>query len=58
MNNVSKFKYNNVLIQCSYEQVSNLQSLSYGIIVNGNITQYEYVITCNGLNGSGNDTLL
>ena len=48
MKNVSNLKYNNVLIQCSNEQVSNIQCLSYGIIADGNITQYEYVLNCNG----------
>ena len=44
MKNVSNFKYNNVLIQSTNEQVSNIQSISYGIIADGNITQYEYVL--------------
>ena len=48
MKNVSKPKYNNVLLECSNEQVSNIQYLSYSIIANGNITQYEYVLNCNG----------
>ena len=48
MKNVSKFKYNNVLIECSNEQVSNIRSLSYDIIANGNNTQCEYVPNCNG----------
>ena len=38
MNNVSNFKYNNVLIECSNEQVSNIRSLSNGVIADGNIT--------------------
>ena len=51
MKNVSNLKYNNVLLQCSNEQVNNIRSLSYGIIANGNITQYEYVLNCNGSKG-------
>jgi hypothetical protein len=48
MNNVSNFKYNNVLIQSTNEQVSNNWSISYGIIADGNIIKYEYVLNCNG----------
>ena len=38
MKNVTNFKYNNVLIQFTNEQVSNIQSLAYGNIADGNIT--------------------
>ena len=48
MKNVSNFKYNNVLLQCSNEQVSNIWSTSYWIIADGNISQHEYVLNCNG----------
>ena len=48
MKNVSNFIYNNVLIQSTNEQVSNIRSLPYDVIASGNITQYEYVSKCDG----------
>ena len=51
MKNVSNFKYNNVLIQFTNEQVSNIQSLPYDIIASWNITKHEYDLTRNGRNG-------
>jgi hypothetical protein len=49
MKNVSKFKYNNVLIQCSNEQVNNIQSLPYDIIASGNVIKHD--LTRDGGNG-------
>ena len=47
MKNVSNYKYNNVSLLFSNEQVSIIRAISGSIVDYGNISKHEYVLTCN-----------